>query len=433
MRTLHYVLLATVMAISGTMPLLAAPLPAKKTDEQVKETLLKLNELTTELAINDRLVELRKDKPFAKRMVVMAATMHTEAKPKEKPFKFNAALLLGSLAKSQKEMKTARLFFEFCEENARKLDSETKLAYAFEALIELAWDTKDYDGVLAQCEKALRVEMPESKEMKAVQDYAVEKFVQATAKKGEYEKALTLVDRFGFKAWYANQLRSFVHREAEKYDEAVATLEDTLKSLDDEEGMKEEIKELLRKRTRYAIANIYVEAKKVDKAADILKSLVKDDPENPTYPNDLGFIWADNDKNLEESEKLIRKALELDEKMRKKLFDDKKIDAETAKKKTAAYLDSMGWVLFKNKKYDEALKYLLEAAEDEEEAEHIEIWDHVADTYMAQGKVKEAIETWTKSLKFEDVSKRDIERRKKVTSKLQKAKASMDKKDEPKK
>ena len=119
--------------------------------------------------------------------------------------------------------------------------------------------------------------------------------------------------------------------------------------------------------------------------------------------------------------------------MRKKLFDDKKIDAETAKKKTAAYLDSMGWVLFKNKKYDEALKYLLEAAEDEEEAEHIEIWDHVADTYMALGKTKEAMETWTKSLKFEDVSKRDIERRKKVTSKLQKAKASMDKKDEPKK
>ena len=103
-----------------------------------------------------------------------------------------------------------------------------------------------------------------------------------------------------------------------------------------------------------------------------------------------------------------------------------RIDAKTAKKKTASYLDSLGWVLFKNKKYDEALKHLLEA-------EHIEIWDHVADTYMALGKTKEAIETWTKSLKFEDVSKRDIERRKKVTSKLQKAKASLEKKDEPKK
>jgi tetratricopeptide (TPR) repeat protein len=433
MRTLHHVLLAAVMATSGTMPLLAAPLPAKKTDEQVKEILLKLNELTTEVAINERLAELRKDKPLAKRMVAMAATMHAEAKPKEKPFKFNAALLLGSLAKSQKEMKTARVFFDFCEENARKLDSESKMAFALEALIELAWDTKDYDSVLAQCEKALRVEMPESKEMTAVQNYAVEKFVQATAKKGEYEKALTLVDRFGFKAWYANQLRSFVHREADKNDEAIATLEDALKSLDDEDGLKDETKELLRKRTRYSIANIYVEIKKVDKAADILKGLMKDDPENPTYPNDLGFIWADNDKNMEESEKLIRKALELDGKMRKKLLDEKKIDAETAKKKTAAYLDSMGWVLYKNKKYDEALKYLLEAAEDEEEAEHIEIWDHVADTYMALGKPKEAIETWTKSLKFEDVTKRDIERRKKVTSKLQKAKASLEKKDEPKK
>jgi tetratricopeptide (TPR) repeat protein len=429
MRTLRHVLLAAVLAgTSGTLPLLAAPLPAPKTDEQVKESLLKLNELTTEIAVNERLVELKKDKALAKRMIALAATMHADAKPKEKPFKFNAALLIGSLAKSQKDMKTARVFFEFCEENAKKLDSESKMAYALESLIELAWDTKDYDGVMVQCEKALRVEGAESKEMLGLQNFAVEKFVQATAKKGEYDKALQLVDRFGFKAWYGNQLRSYVHREADKNDEAIAALEDALKAVDDEDGLKDEAKDMMRKRIRYTMANAYVEAKKVDKAADILKSLMKDDPDSPTYPNDLGFIWADNDKNMEESEKLIRKALELDEKLRKKLLDEKKIDADTAKKRTAAYLDSLGWVLYKNKKYSEALTYLLEAAEDEEEAEHIEIWDHVADTYMALGKTKEAIETWTKSLKFEDVSKRDIERRKKVTAKLQKAKASLEKK-----
>lgn len=178
-------------------------------------------------------------------------------------------------------------------------------------------------------------------------------------------------------------------------------------------------------------ANVYVEAKKVDKAADILKGLMKDDPENPTYPNDLGFIWVDNDLNIDESEKLIRKALELDEKQRQKLLKEKKIDEETAKKRTASYVDSLGWVLFKQKKYEEAKKALLEAAQDQDEAEHIEIWDHLADVQMALGDVKGAIETWTKSLKFEDVSKRDAERRKKVTKKLTDAKKSLDgKKDD---
>ena len=94
-------------------------------------------------------------------------------------------------------------------------------------------------------------------------------------------------------------------------------------------------------------------------------------------------------------------------------------------------MDSLGWVLFKNKKYEEAKKALLEAAQDQDEAEHIEIWDHLADVQMALGDVKGAVETWTKSLKFEDVSKRDAERRKKVTKKLTDAKKALaDKKDD---
>ena len=41
-----------------------------------------------------------------------------------------------------------------------------------------------------------------------------------------------------------------------------------------------------------------------------LQTLLKKKPNNPTYNNDLGYIWADHDMNLEESEKLIRKAIE---------------------------------------------------------------------------------------------------------------------------
>jgi tetratricopeptide (TPR) repeat protein len=407
----------------------AAPVPTVS-DDQLKERAAKLNDLTTDEARTAKLREILKDREMAKRLVKVAAAMQDEAKGKDKPFKFNAALVLGQVAHITKDYKTAKTFYTFCEEAATKLDSEPKMVLAMEGLIDLAWDQKDYDTVIARCKKALEVG-GESQEAQTLQFIAIEKSIQATAKKGETDEALAMVARAPFKKWYGEQLKSFILRDAGKYDEALDALKAAGTALEDEQFPSDEQKQRYIRNTKYMQANIHVENKKVDKAADILKALMKDDPENPTYPNDLGFIWCDNDMNLEESEKLIRKAIELDEKQRKKLLEEKKIDEETAKKRTASYVDSLGWVLYKNKKYEEAKKLLLEAAADQDEAEHIEIWDHLADVMMALGDTKGAIETWTKSLKFEDISKRDAERRRKVTKKLNDAKKSLEgKKDD---
>ena len=63
---------------------------------------------------------------------------------------------------------------------------------------------------------------------------------------------------------------------------------------------------------------VYLDLNQVDKSAEQLKILLDKEPDNPTYNNDLGYIWADHDMNLEEAEKLIRKALDEDRKRRKK-------------------------------------------------------------------------------------------------------------------
>jgi predicted negative regulator of RcsB-dependent stress response len=81
----------------------------------------------------------------------------------------------------------------------------------------------------------------------------------------------------------------------------------------------------------------------------------------------------------------------------------------------------MGWVLFKQKKHKEALPFLKKASEDEEEGAHLEIWDHLGDVYSALDMKKEAIAAWQKGLTMDDVSKRDVERRKAVTKKLKAA------------
>jgi len=83
--------------------------------------------------------------------------------------------------------------------------------------------------------------------------------------------------------------------------------------------MKDDLKEKMKDGTRYLLSGVYVEAKEIDKAAKELQTLVKRNPDNPTFKNDLGFIWADNDMKLAESEKLIREALDQDKKRQEKL------------------------------------------------------------------------------------------------------------------
>ena len=48
-----------------------------------------------------------------------------------------------------------------------------------------------------------------------------------------------------------------------------------------------------------------------DGGQSMFAAYVKKHPKNPTYKNDLGFIWCDHDMKLPESEKLIREAIDL--------------------------------------------------------------------------------------------------------------------------
>ena len=139
---------------------------------------------------------------------------------------------------------------------------------------------------------------------------------------------------------------------------------------------------------------MYIDANLVDKATDVLKGLLKEDPDNPSYNNDLGYIWADHDMNLAESEKMIRKAIDLDKKKQAK--DKPELKPEQIKA-NASYLDSLGWVLFKQKKYKEALPPLEEAVKTDE-SQSIEIYDHLAVVQLALGDKAAAVESWKKGL-----------------------------------
>jgi Tfp pilus assembly protein PilF len=422
-RTLWAAALATL--ILGTAS--AAPVPAAPTDEALKEKALKLNDSSTPDAMQAKLTELLKDKTAAKRLVVLAAKMQADAKEKDAPFKFNAAFILGKAAQNLKDYKTAEAFYKFCKANALKLESGEKTARAYDGLIDLYWDQKKFAEVEELCAELLASE-DTGKEMSSAKSFAIERMIQSKARRGDHDEALNMADaviKLEKGGWYSLQLKGYVLREAGKIDQAIETYTEVLKKLEADKKLEGKEKSTITRNVRYMLTGLHVENKAIDKAADILKELVKEVPDSATYKNDLGFIWADNDLKLEESEKLIREALDLDKKAREKALKEGKIDAEDAKKANAAYQDSLGWVLYKNKKYDEAIKLLTEASLDEEEGQHMEIWDHLADAYLAKMDAKKAVELWSKALKFEDVSKRDGERRKKITEKMRKAKASL--------
>src|SRR5262249_35704032 len=124
--------------------------------------------------------------------------------------------------------------------------------------------------------------------------------------------------------WVALELKGWVQKEAGEYAESAKTYEDVLDKINKDKKLKDDEKEELAGDIRYILSNVYLELKDIDKVTEQLQTLLKKDPDNPTYNNDLGYIWADHDRNLDEAEKMIRKAIEEDHKLQKKKDPDLK-------------------------------------------------------------------------------------------------------------
>ena len=210
-----------------------------------------------------------------------------------------------------------------------------------------------------------------------------------------------------------SETKAWMQRELGNDTEAAKLYRDMLERVRKDDELDKETKTEYENDIRYMLSGIYIDLDQVDKAVDELETLLKRDPDNPSYNNDLGYVLADHDRKLPEAEKLIRKAIDLDRAERKKKADSKPED----NRDNAAYLDSLGWVLFKMKKYDDAKKYLQQATE-EKDGQHIEILDHLADVHLVMGDKGEALKVWKKALTLETKSKREKEKKVQVEKKL---------------
>ena len=130
-------------------------------------------------------------------------------------------------------------------------------------------------------------------------------------------------------------------------------------------------------------------------------------PENASALNYLGYMFADRNERLDEAQKLVGRALELDP-------------------GNGAYLDSLAWVYYRQNKLPDAENLLIQALD--KIGNDPTVHDHLGDVYFKQGKTREAINQWQASLKEYDASpasERDPAEVAKVKGKLEQAKVRL--------
>ena len=140
-----------------------------------------------------------------------------------------------------------------------------------------------------------------------------------------------------------------------------------------DEGTRELLKE-----ARMSLSNLALIRKDVDGSIEWLQDILDEYPEDVGAMNDLGYLLADENRHLVRARRMSQFA----------------VDHEP---ENVAYLDTLGWTLFRLKRYDEAATYLRRAAAGAD-ADGI-ILDHLGDVYVQLERPTDAKQAWTRAVK----------------------------------
>ena len=126
-----------------------------------------------------------------------------------------------------------------------------------------------------------------------------------------------------------------------------------------------------------------------------MKKVLELDPNHVQGMNYLAFTWAEMGQNLPDAEKLARRAMELEP-------------------KDGYVLDTLGWILYKQSKFAESVKFL-EAAHKYQATVSV-IAEHLGDAYYKQSMVDKAKKMYRKAADLETDKNKVQEIRAKITA-----------------
>jgi tetratricopeptide (TPR) repeat protein len=169
--------------------------------------------------------------------------------------------------------------------------------------------------------------------------------------------------------------------DAKKYKSAMETATEAAKLYPDKIGMR-------------FLQGVYEERVGLAGEAErSMRAVIKFDPQHAAALNFLGYMLAEQGRDLDEAEKLIVRALAL-------------------KPEDGSYLDSLGWVFYQRKEYKKALE-TLQRAHQASPKEGV-ILEHIGDVFIALKNDKEAVSQFEMALQTELETKDKIRIEKKL-------------------
>ncbi len=166
--------------------------------------------------------------------------------------------------------------------------------------------------------------------------------------------------------YFFNGFSSF---QLEKFNDAIKALEFGYKLIPKDDPIKNDFLSLL--------ADSYYKMDLKEKAFNTYEELLVLDGDNLGVKNNYAYYLSVGNINLEKAEAMSKSTI-------------------LAEPKNSTYLDTYAWVLFKMKRYSEALTYIFEAVKYNTDSSAV-IVEHYGDILFHNGKLEEAVIQWNKA------------------------------------
>ncbi len=305
---------------------------------------------------------IQKDEEFAASLLAVGQEQITGDSPK---LDFGGSLMLAKIAASLKKFEPAEAFYRFAIKLRRDRTSNL-----FDEFGRVLLDARLFaDSARIFREAATDAALKESRPQ------FLFFLSQAEEMGGNTDAALAAVAEAA-KIIPNNPLIEFqeawIYYHAHNWDKAVPLYEAFITKFTGKN-------ERLVRQSQFSLSNIHVQRGDIRKGEEILERVLVETPDDPSVNNDLGYLYADQGKNLEKAHSMIAKAIK-------------------AEPDNAAYQDSMGWVLFKLGKLKEALPFLEKAVQTPRGSDAT-IFDHLGDVHQQLGDKAKAVENWQRAVK----------------------------------
>ena len=252
-------------------------------------------------------------------------------------------------------------------------------------IIETYRISKNLDKALQQADQAL-TEVPGNRQLQMVR-------ADIVAERGRLDegiKALQQLEKGNDEDLDVLSAMVSVYQRARRFDDAQNVLNKAAQRFPNEEQV------------HFLQGALSEKQKKYNDAEKAFRKALEFQKDDPAVLNYLGFMFADRGVRLDEAESMIQKAVYADP-------------------TNGAYLDSLGWVYFKQNRLDRAEEYLKKAIIFLNTDSNIH--DHMGDLYFKTKKYDEARAEWNKSLQL-STEQEEIEKVKKKLDELKTIRAA---------